>query len=112
MPPPAGYGMTSSTLRSGYSAACTLAVAMPMAATKTAETAAARFIMTTLPEFSGSVPRLGYSMLALFHPRVLVGIDHLTGLVFGRPQNRLLMAVAKLIDVVRLDVLELRQELP
>src|SRR5262245_4859949 len=51
MPTPAGYGMPSPTLRSGYSAARTLAVAMPMAATKTAETAAARFIMTTSLNF-------------------------------------------------------------
>jgi hypothetical protein len=48
----------------------------------------------------------------LFLPCVLVGIDHLAGLVFGRPQDRLLGALAELIDVVRLDVLELRQELP
>ena len=44
----------------------------------------------------------------LFFSRVRVRIDQITALVFERPEDRLFAAVAELIDVARLDVLELR----
>jgi hypothetical protein len=56
-------------------------------------------------------PALVLRCAQLFLSCALIGIDHLAGLVFGRPQDRLFVALAELIEVVRLDVLELGQEL-
>jgi hypothetical protein len=51
------------------------------------------------------------SFFRLLLPRLGVRIDHAAGLVLGRPQDRLLGAGAELLEIVRGDVLKLREEL-
>src|SRR5262249_16106669 len=47
----------------------------------------------------------------LLLPRFGVRIDHAAGLVLGRQQDHLLAAGAELLEIVRGDVLKLREEL-
>src|SRR5712672_3545752 len=49
---------------------------------------------------------------SLFLPCVGVRIDDVASLRIGRPQDRLYLAVAELVEVVRLGALDLRRDLP
>ena len=57
-----------------------------------------------------SGPRHSGSRLLLL-PRLAIRIDHVAGLVLGRPQDQLLAAGAELLEVIGHDVLKLSEEL-
>ena len=48
----------------------------------------------------------------LFFLGILIGIDHVAGLVLGRPNNHLVLGVPKLGEVIAGYPLKLREELP
>jgi hypothetical protein len=64
-------------------------------------------LVRTMPDLPYA-PGSDGSLLPL---RVLIGVDHVAGLVLGRPQDHLARGVAKLREVVAGDVLELGEEL-
>src|SRR5262249_14889411 len=69
------------------------------------------------PAIAGMTPKMSrprlLSSASSLHALLglVVRIDHVAGLVFGRPQDHLIAGVAELIEIISRDVLKLAEEL-